>query len=542
MRVANALLAALVACGSAKTDALVVAPAFSGGVGKSQPLGSTEDGTYQRLLDVSELMEPDGTIILSGHDLQTALADMHLQKAISLPHPGVTHPADLLPPHLYTGESVDVTELVTASLPAVLAVHPTFAFMVEQVLGNDDFHASVYFGLERRDANSLSFADLCRRLVTSIYLFEVLLGVGRGGHRKLAQWYEALYTAGLDSDGEEGARAGDSSRSDGGSGNCDGSGGRPSSIRDALMGFFLTLKGESVLASINAFEQLRRLGQSACEEAVPLRPARTDVPTGRPPPAETRDSSDEAAAGSGAEAPGASSGTSVQAEVARLSTLLNAIMGLNIFEAVLSNLSFAFWPDNARAGMALLLTPLAPFRLGLTQDLDEEWFRLYLAWNANFIWPSHYCPDMMAFSMLCMPSIALGSPADFQYHRAHTLFWVVRSTQLTRRLSAEERVSRATAFGVAPAELRKPAQLQEVPCFHCRQLEPLGDRQPLTSRTAALTRASGEKLAARNGADVSSGSGVWRQLATQVLPQQLASLARIYRRMPKRSPTKLDLL
>ena len=76
----------------------------------------------------------------------------------------------------------------------------------------------------------------------------------------------------------------------------------------------------------------------------------------------------------------------------------------------------------------------------------------------------------------------------------------------------------------------------------CRQLEPAHDRQPLTSRTARLTRASGEGLARAAGSDVSEGSGVWWRLATEVLPAQLRSAARIYERMPKESPTKLKLL
>ena len=45
---------------------------------------------------------------------------------------------------------------------------------------------------------------------------------------------------------------------------------------------------------------------------------------------------------------------------------------------------------------------------------------------------THFCSDMMCFTMLLMPTIALGRPDDFQYNRAHTLFWVVRSTQLSR--------------------------------------------------------------------------------------------------------------
>ena len=76
----------------------------------------------------------------------------------------------------------------------------------------------------------------------------------------------------------------------------------------------------------------------------------------------------------------------------------------------------------------------------------------------------------------------------------------------------------------------------------CRQLEPAHDRQPLTSRTARLTRASGEALARAAGSDVSEGSGVWWRLATEVLPAQLRSAARIYERMPKESPTKLKLM
>ena len=427
---------------------------------------------YDRLLIASELLDPEGRCILRAADVQTALCDMHLQQELSAPT-GVAHPSTLLPPRFYSGDSMDVTRLVRTTLPEVLVAHPIFLFMAEQTLENDDFYESVYFGLKERDEHSLGFAALCRRLVASILLFEALLALDHEGHRQLAIWYETLLT-----DAE--ARGGGGERS------------RPRSARDSLMGFFLALKGESVLASINTFRELQ-LSSSA-------------------------------------------------AAVGRLSDVLNDIMRLNIFEAVLSNLSFAFWPDNARAGVALLRAPLGPFGADLTQQLDEEWYRTYLAWNANFIWPSHSCPDMMCFTMLVMPSIALGDAAHFQYRRAHTLFWVVRSTQLTRSLSSERRVERAAAFGVSPAEMRKPAGEQSAPCFHCRQLDPPGDRQPLTSRTALLTRRAGERLAAAHGEDVAEGSGVWRRLAVRDLPRQLASLARIYVRMPKVSPTKLRLL
>ena len=322
---------------------------------------------FERLLTASELLDDDGKVRLSAADLRTALEDMHLQKEISTPEPSLVHPSTLLPIFFYENESVDVTSLVCNELPLVLEALPSFAFMVEQTLGNERFHESVYFGIVPRDEHSLSFSALCRRLVASIVLFEALLALDHDGHRLIARWYEALYARAV-----ERQKASTAGRS------------RPHSARDALMGFFLALKGESVLASINAFEELRRLNAR---------------------------------------------GGATGAAMAALSDVLNDIMRLNICEAVLSNLSFAYWPDNARAGMALLLAPLGRFRPDLTQEADLEWTRLYLAWNANFIWPSHYCPDMMCFTMLAMPSIALGSPEAFQYRRAHSLFWVVRSTQ-----------------------------------------------------------------------------------------------------------------
>ena len=317
-------------------------------------------------------MNDDGKVWLSAADLRTALEDMHLQKEISTPEPSLVHPSTLLPPYFYENESVDVTSLVCNELPLVLEAHPSFAFMVEQTLGNERFHESVYFGIVPRDEHSLSFSALCRRLVASIVLFEALLAFDLDGHRLIARWYEALYARAV-----ERQKASTAGRSRPRSGSRSG-------LTSIPIGFFLALKGESVLASINAFEELRRLSAR-------------DGATG--------------------------------AALAVLSDVLNDIMRLNICEAVLSNLSFAYWPDNARAGMALLLAPLGRFRPDLTQEADLEWMRLYLAWNANFIWPSHYCPDMMCFTMLAMPSIALSSPEAFQYRRAHSLFWVVRATQ-----------------------------------------------------------------------------------------------------------------
>ena len=98
-------------------------------------------------------------------------------------------------------------------------------------------------------------------------------------------------------------------------------------------------------------------------------------------------------------------GTVSEDERQGLGRVLQALMGLNIFEAILANLSFARWPDNARAGLALLATLAGDYRADASQDLDEDWFALYLAWNACFIWPSHYLPDMLCFTMLATPSL-----------------------------------------------------------------------------------------------------------------------------------------
>lgn len=406
---------------------------------------------HARLLRASGLLQEDGRVVLSRSDVELALDDLHLHDN-----------RDGLPESLRTASDADVTVLVTTSLLQVLETHPVFCEMAEQVMGNGDFYRSVYFGVEPRDAGeSLSFEQLCRRMVASVYAMEELLALDRDAHRALAHRYETRLEA---------SRAAHAERTRG----------LPArSPRDALMGFFLALKGESVVASLNAFEMMRR-----------------------------------------AEAP---------RDVSALSRVLGAIMAVNIVEAVVSNLSFAFWPDNARAGMALLLARPGEYGADLRQQLDFAWFSLYLGWNANFIWPSHYCPDMLCFAMLVTPTIALGEPATFGYNRAHSLFWVVRATQLSRM---------RTEVALAAAGRGRPEQ---TPCFRCKQLEPLDDRQPITSRTAVFTRAAGERLAAASGADV-SGPGVWWQLATDVLPRRARDASLLYQLMPRSSPLKLKLL
>lgn len=429
---------------------------------------------FDKLLLAADLKDAEGRIILNPADVAMALDDMHLQRSEPA-LAGVQHPADFLPEHLYLDEPVDASVLVEV-LSSVLEAHPIFLSMVEETCGNDEWYRSVYFGTSTRDATSLDFAALSRKLVTSIHVFEALLALEHDQRRKLALWYEALL--GSASDAEAAAAEAATTA------------GTPSlrrSPREMLLGFFLAIKGESVLAALNAFEMMRR-----------------DADKPRSP--ENGETSD------------------------RLSRVMHTLMSVNIFEAVVSNLSFAFWPDNARAGMALLLAQHGAYDRELRHDVDAEWFNLYLSWNANFIWPSHYFSDMMCFTMLATPSIALRPPSDFCYNRAHSLFWVVRSAQLTRL--RERRRQR---------EQPSPTLL-EPRCFHCRQLEPANDRQPLTSRTAVLTRAEGERLALSYGKDVSDGSGVWWKLALAVAPTQLANLARLYWLMPKSSPTKLELL
>ena len=418
--------------------------------------------TFDRLLAASELAGADGRVVLHRTDIDTALREMSLDRA----QPelgGVAHPSTLVPARLFEPDSVDVTDLVTGSLREVLDRHAVFEFMAAETVGNDEWFRSVYFGGSARDATSLSFAQLCRKLVASVYVVEQLLSMERDDHWQLAAWYER--------------RLADAEARGGGG----GAAAAASSVRERFVGAWLGLKGESVLASINAFEELRRRGGAADAR-----------------------------------------------ELAALGDVLNAFMAANIFEAVVANLSFAFWPDNARAGLALLLDlvrrPAAYAADGSQPTLSREWYGLYLAWNANFIWPSHFSSDMLCFAMLVAPRIALGPPSAFAYLRAHSLFWVVRSNQIARL----ERGGAAAADG-------------ELPCFRCRQLEPLDDRQPLTSRTAVRTRAAGEALLDAAGDDDLAARGVGR-LLLDAAPRQLASIARLYARAPKASPTKLRLL
>ena len=342
---------------------------------------------HARLLEVSSLLQADGRIILQRSAMETALADLHLTEAVGASSlPDTAHPSSFLPAYLFA-EEVDATELVRVAFARVLQAHPIFCAMAEQLLGNDDFYSSVYFGGEQRDSSSLSFEQLARRLVASVVVFEELLALDHAGHRKLAQWYEAQLAAARKLEGGHGAaRAVEGT----------------SGLRDKLMGFWLDLKGESVLASINAFEALRRIGDEA-------RGGAAGGGVG-------------GVAAGGAVGDGAANGADT--EVRLLSDVLNAIMALNLFEvyvhvhihmhtctcthttrcavmrhhqpfscqththsspptpshhrqlscshqlmrgsclhqAIVANLSFAYWPDNARAGLALLLAPTYQLR------------------------------------------------------------------------------------------------------------------------------------------------------------------------------------
>lgn len=310
------------------------------------------------LLTAAELLNSRGQCVLRPADILTALDDMHLLTESTAP------PPDFLPENLLEPRSVDVTALVRDSLPRALATHPIFLRMAEELL-DEQFYASVYFGGELREAApSLSFTQLARRLVASIFVFEQLVAMPHHRRRSLAAYYEAKLVA---------------ARAAAASGGAAAPAALVRSVRDTLMGGFLDLKGESVLASINAFEMLHRCG--------------TADPHAGPPAA----------------AEGVSPcAHRLPRDAPSLSRLLNAIMGVNILEAVLSNLSFAFWPDNARAGMALLALNGAPIRPDLGQELDAGWWSLYLAWFAHCCPLPHwlrkyanYCPTPPGGAQMC---------------------------------------------------------------------------------------------------------------------------------------------
>ena len=146
--------------------------------------------TFDRLFAASELAGTDGRVVLHRADIDTALREMSLDRA----QPelgGVAHPSSLVPARLFEPDSVDVTDLVTGSLREVLDRHAVFEFMAAETVGNDEWFRSVYFGGSARDATSLSFAQLCRKLVASVYVVEQLLSMERDDHWQLAAWYEA---------------------------------------------------------------------------------------------------------------------------------------------------------------------------------------------------------------------------------------------------------------------------------------------------------------------------------------------------------------
>lgn len=250
-------------------------------------------------------------VVLSTRDIETALADLHLG---SRQHPqpdlpGVVHPSAFLPAELYAAQAVEVSHLVREQLRDVLAHNPSFCAAADELLGNDEFFRTVYFGTVPRDEGSIGFAQLSRRLVGAIHVYEALISLGHDAHRDVAQWHEALLRAQrgrlAEGGGEEGPRA----------------------PRERLFDFFLALKGESVVASLNLLAALQ--GQSArgpAEGAAPSEGLRALRRLSTP----------------------------------ALSDMLNDCMASNIFEAVLANLSFARWPDNARAGLALLLARPGP--------------------------------------------------------------------------------------------------------------------------------------------------------------------------------------
>jgi hypothetical protein len=141
------------------------------------------------LLTAAELLNSRGECVLRPADISTALDDMHLLNRQSQPE-GAAPPPDFLPEELREPRFVDVTALVRDLLPRVLATHPIFLRMAEELL-DDQFYASVYFGAAPRGAApSLSFAQLARQLVASIVVFEQLVAMPHRRRRCLAAYYE----------------------------------------------------------------------------------------------------------------------------------------------------------------------------------------------------------------------------------------------------------------------------------------------------------------------------------------------------------------
>ena len=376
--------------------------------------------TFDRLLRASELLDDAERIVLSAEDIELASATC---TALANSAPLHRPPKYLSPGSWYAAQS-GRDELVRETLPRIFEEYPVFTFMADEMLGNDDFYRSVYFGTASEPPSSpsrLSFADLCRRLVASIYVFELLVAMGRDEHRRLFTWYEAKLRAALPPS------------------LC-----RTRSPRDALGPFWRLRASRCSRRSTHS----RCCGGSARSAVAPRRRRQPPTPSPTPPPTPT-------IARSRSPRQVAYSTRSWASTSSRRSSPTSAALARQC-----ARRHGAIAHDNGS------------FSADGTQDLSADWMRLYLGWNANFVWPSHYCADM-AFTMLVTPSIALGDPAHFQYRRAHTLFWVARSTQLTR---------------LARGPLHRP---EDIPCFRCKQLEPSDDRQPLTSRTARLTRAAG---------------------------------------------------
>ena len=225
---------------------------------------------FDRLLRASKIAEEvDGRVLLQRADVEVAMSTLHLQLE-QPPLPGIGHPRDFLPASLLQlDHPVDVTQLVKTSLPSVLEQHPVFCVMAEALLEND-FYRSLYWGTETRDEHAIGFEQLALRFVAVVFVFEELLALDRDTHRTLARWYEGLH-AQRGGSGGSGGDSGDSGSSSGRSGFvADGR-----SVRERLLAFFLAIKGESVLASINCFETMRRI---ASEPDSPSKRRDVEVP------------------------------------------------------------------------------------------------------------------------------------------------------------------------------------------------------------------------------------------------------------------------
>ena len=130
------------------------------------------------------------------------------------------------------------------------------------------------------------------------------------------------------------------------------------------------------------------------------------------------------------------------AQLEKLSDDTRFGLSLNILEAVAADKLFYKIPDNAKAGMALILNPVGKVTASPIRDkgkmysdnsrvkflMPGSWADLYVSWNLNFV--SKFSNPHQVFAKLLQPSVFCAQPDDFIYPRALSLLVTVQSFML----------------------------------------------------------------------------------------------------------------